>query len=45
MLQTLPGVAAVNDFDSRLSVRGGGPDQNLTMMDGVEIHNRIGSSD
>jgi hypothetical protein len=39
VLQTLPGVAAVNDFDSRLSVRGGGPDQNLTVMDGVEIHN------
>ena len=39
VLQTLPGVAAVNDFDSRLSVRGGGPDQNLTLMDGVEIHN------
>ncbi len=39
VLQTLPGVAAVNDFDSRLSVRGGGPDQNLTRMDGVEIHN------
>jgi hypothetical protein len=39
VLQTLPGVSAVNDFDSRLSVRGGGPDQNLTLMDGVEIHN------
>jgi hypothetical protein len=39
VLHTLPGVTAVNDFDSRLSVRGGGPDQNLTMMDGVEIHN------
>ena len=39
VLQTLPGVVAVNDFDSRMSVRGGGPDQNLTMMDGVEIHN------
>lgn len=39
VLQTLPGVAAVNDFDSRLSVRGGGPDQNLTIMDGIEIHN------
>lgn len=39
VLQTLPGVTAVNDFDSRLSVRGGGPDQNLTLMDGVEIHN------
>jgi hypothetical protein len=39
VLQTLPGVVAVNDFDSRLSVRGGSPDQNLTMMDGVEVHN------
>jgi len=39
VLQTLPGVNATNDFDSRLSVRGGGPDQNLTVMDGVEIHN------
>jgi outer membrane receptor for ferrienterochelin and colicin len=39
VLHTLPGVTAVNDFDSRLSVRGGGPDQNLTVMDGVEIHN------
>ena len=39
VLQTLPGVTFTNDFDSRLAVRGGGPDQNLTMMDGVEIHN------
>jgi hypothetical protein len=37
-LDTLPGVAAVEDFGSRLSVRGGSPDQNLTIMDGVEIH-------
>lgn len=39
VLQTLPGVNATADFDSRLSVRGGSPDQNLTVMDGVEIHN------
>ncbi len=39
VLQTLPGVAAADDFGSRLAVRGGGPDQNLTVMDGVEIHN------
>jgi hypothetical protein len=39
VLQTLPGVSATEDFGSRLSVRGGGPDQNLTVMDGVEIHN------
>ena len=38
-LATLPGVAATDDFGSRLSVRGGSPDQNLTLMDGVEIHN------
>jgi len=38
-LQTLPGVAATTEFDSRLSVRGGSPDENLTVMDGVEIHN------
>ncbi len=38
-LQLLPGVAAPEDFGSRLSVRGGGPDQNLTMLDGVEVHN------
>jgi hypothetical protein len=37
-LQTLPGVAATEEFSSRLAVRGGAPDQNLTMMDGVEVH-------
>jgi hypothetical protein len=37
-LQTLPGVAATEESGSRISVRGGSPDQNLTMMDGVEVH-------
>jgi hypothetical protein len=37
-LQTLPGVAATEEFGSRIAVRGGAPDQNLTIMDGVEIH-------
>ena len=37
-LQALPGVAATEEFGSRLAVRGGSPDQNLTLMDGVEIH-------
>ena len=37
-LQTLPGVAATEEFGSRLAVRGGSPDQNLTVMDSVEIH-------
>jgi len=37
-LQALPGISAPDDLDSRLAVRGGGPDENLTVMDGVEIH-------
>lgn len=37
-LQTLPGVSAADEFGSRMAVRGGAPDQNLTLMDGVEIH-------
>ncbi|MBN2370724.1 MAG: TonB-dependent receptor [Vicinamibacteria bacterium] len=38
VLTTLPGVSGTDELSSRLSVRGGGPDQNLTVMDGVEIH-------
>ena len=38
-LALLPGVSSTDDFGSRLAVRGGTPDQNLTVMDGVEIHN------
>ena len=37
-LQVLPGVSAAEEFGSRLAVRGGAPDQNLTVMDGVEMH-------
>jgi hypothetical protein len=37
-LQTLPGVSAAEEFSSRLVIRGGAPDQNLTVMDSVEIH-------
>jgi len=39
VIQTLPGVSAADEVGSRLTVRGGSPDQNLTMMDGVEVHN------
>jgi hypothetical protein len=39
VLQALPGVSATQEFSSRISVRGGGPDENLTVMDGVEISN------
>jgi hypothetical protein len=37
----MPGVAATEEFGSR-PVRGGSPDQNLTVMDGVEIHDPYG---
>ncbi len=39
VIQTLPGVVATDELGSRISVRGGSPDENLTVMDGVEIHN------
>lgn len=38
-LSLLPGVTPVNEIQSRVSVRGGGPDQNLTIVDGVEVYN------
>jgi TonB-dependent Receptor Plug Domain len=38
VLQTLPGVTSTGEWSSRLSVRGGGPDQNMTVMDGIEIY-------
>ncbi len=38
-LTALPGVAGTDELGSRIAVRGGAPDQNLTVMDGIEIHN------
>jgi hypothetical protein len=38
VVQTLPGVVSLADHDNRLSVRGGDPDQNLILLDGVLIH-------
>lgn len=38
-LQILPGVQAASDISSGLYIRGGGPDQNLVMMDGVTVYN------
>lgn len=35
----LPGVAATNDEDGRIAVRGAGPEHNLIVLDGVQIHN------
>lgn len=37
-LQTLPGVVATPEASGFMSVRGGSPDQNLTLLDGVEVH-------
>jgi outer membrane receptor for ferrienterochelin and colicin len=38
-LQLLPGVTAATEISSGLYVRGGSPDQNLTLVDGVVVYN------
>lgn len=38
-VQSLPSVAAASDFSSALYVRGGAPDQNLLLLDGVPLFN------
>jgi hypothetical protein len=38
-LQMLPGVVSRSDFSSQLYVRGGSPDQNLVLLDGVTVYN------
>jgi hypothetical protein len=38
-LQSLPGVAAASDISSGLYIRGGSPDQNLVLLDGVTVYN------
>ena len=37
-LQTLPSVAVANDFSSQLYIRGGGPEQNAVLLDGVPVY-------
>lgn len=37
-VQTLPGVITPNDFSNQYIVRGGSPNQNLILMDGVELY-------
>lgn len=39
MLQLLPGVSTASDFSNGLYVRGGSPDQNLTLVDGAIVYN------
>jgi len=38
-LQALPGVVTRSDFSSQMVIRGGGPDQNLIIMDDIEVFN------
>jgi Outer membrane receptor for ferrienterochelin and colicins len=38
-IQLLPGVQAGNEGTSGIYVRGGGPDQNLILLDGVPVYN------
>ncbi len=38
-IQLLPGVQSGNEGSSGLYVRGGGPDQNLLLLDGVPVYN------
>jgi len=39
VLQLLPGVKTASEISSGLYVRGGSPDQNLTLLDGVIVYN------
>ncbi|HEX6642297.1 MAG TPA: TonB-dependent receptor, partial [Thermoanaerobaculia bacterium] len=38
VMPTLPGIAAVNDEEPKFAVRGAGPEYNLVVFDGVQIH-------
>lgn len=38
VLPMLPGAAATNDEEGKLSVRGGGPEHNVILLDGVQVH-------
>ncbi len=38
-LQSIPGIIASSDFSSQLYVRGGSPDQNLILFDGITVYN------
>ena len=39
VLQVLPGVAGTDDEHGRLAVRGSGPEHNVVVLDGVQVHN------
>jgi hypothetical protein len=39
VLQFMPGAAAIDDEAGKLAVRGSGPEHNIVVLDGVQIHN------
>ncbi|MFA6025112.1 MAG: TonB-dependent receptor [Ignavibacteriaceae bacterium] len=41
VMQSLPGVASAGGKSAQLIVRGGSPDENLTLLDNIEIYNPI----
>ena len=41
VMQSLPGVATAGGKSAQMIVRGGSPDENLTLLDNVEIYNPI----
>ena len=38
VLQVMPGAAGINDEDGKIAMRGGGPEHNLIVIDGIQIH-------
>lgn len=38
-IQLMPGVITMSDFSAQLIVRGGSPDQNLILLDGISMYN------
>lgn len=38
-VQLLPGVSAISDYSSGLYIRGGSPDQNQILLDGIDVYN------
>jgi hypothetical protein len=38
-LQLMPGVVAMHDLSNKLYVRGGSPDENLALLDGITVYN------
>jgi hypothetical protein len=39
IIQLLPGVVAMHDLSNKLYVRGGSPDENLVLLDGITVYN------